>query len=207
VSPIWQPSIESQAIKRAHRIGQTRPVFVETLVLRGTLEEKILRRRRQMSNAELVRAEKSLLDDRTMNATIREEGFLKIRDEDKIALKGGRLEVPVPLFERRDIGGFGVGGLHDVNDLIFRLEDEHVTKKRKKDKGSKLAPRRSVAFAASPAPAGGSTSRPETPSLVEADTPRADQVQEGAASSFSSVFGVHKPKKSVRIMVDDPPSN
>jgi len=104
VSPIWQPSIESQAIKRAHRIGQTRPVFVETLVLRGTLEEKILRRRRQMSNAELVRAEKSLLDDRTMNATIREEGFLKIRDEDKIALKGGRLEVPVPLFERRDIG-------------------------------------------------------------------------------------------------------
>lgn len=205
VTPIWQPSIESQAIKRAHRIGQTGPVYVETLVLRGTLEEKILHRRRQMSNTELLKAEKSLLDDRTMNGIIREEGFLKIKDEDKVDLKGGKLDFPVPLFERRcdDGDDNGLRGLHGDNDLLLGLEDEHVMKKRKKD--GKLAIRRSVAFAASPTTATVEPpSRPGTPSRVDSDTPRADQVQQGPASS--AIFGVEKPKKSVRIVVDVPSS-
>ncbi|KIV98144.1 hypothetical protein PV10_01824 [Exophiala mesophila] len=115
VSPIWQPSIESQAIKRAHRIGQTRPVFVETLVLKGSLEEKILHRRRQMSNAEHVKAEKSLLDDRTMNQIIRDEGFLKINQLDKQTLTGSKMDVPVPLFERR---GDGMEQLGDSEAIL-----------------------------------------------------------------------------------------
>ena len=41
VNPVCRPNIEAQAIKRAHRIGQTRKVFVETLVLKGTIEEKV----------------------------------------------------------------------------------------------------------------------------------------------------------------------
>ena len=41
VNPVCRPNIEAQAIKRAHRIGQTRKVFVETLVLRGTIEEQV----------------------------------------------------------------------------------------------------------------------------------------------------------------------
>ncbi|MDB5709887.1 MAG: hypothetical protein JWL96_1957 [Sphingomonas bacterium] len=40
--PWWNPAVEAQAIDRAHRIGQTRPVFVHRLIAQGTIEEKIL---------------------------------------------------------------------------------------------------------------------------------------------------------------------
>lgn len=40
--PWWNPAAEDQATDRAHRIGQTRPVFVYKLVVAGSIEEKIL---------------------------------------------------------------------------------------------------------------------------------------------------------------------
>jgi superfamily II DNA or RNA helicase len=42
VDPWWNPAVEAQAIDRAHRIGQGRPVTAYRLVCRGTVEEKIL---------------------------------------------------------------------------------------------------------------------------------------------------------------------
>lgn len=39
--PWWNPAVESQASDRAHRIGQTRPVFIHRLICRGTIEEKM----------------------------------------------------------------------------------------------------------------------------------------------------------------------
>lgn len=39
--PWWNPAVEEQAIDRAHRIGQDKPVFVYRLVAAGTIEEKM----------------------------------------------------------------------------------------------------------------------------------------------------------------------
>lgn len=39
--PWWNPAVENQATDRAHRIGQTKPVFTYKLIMRGTVEEKI----------------------------------------------------------------------------------------------------------------------------------------------------------------------
>nr|WP_246297457.1 DEAD/DEAH box helicase [Janibacter cremeus] len=42
LDPWWNPAAEAQAIDRAHRIGQDRPVMVHRLVSSGTIEEKVL---------------------------------------------------------------------------------------------------------------------------------------------------------------------
>ncbi|PSN68816.1 hypothetical protein BS50DRAFT_490007 [Corynespora cassiicola Philippines] len=62
VNPINRPHIEAQAIKRAHRIGQTKEVLVETLVLEGTIEEAIFKHARKMSRSQHQEA-KELEDD------------------------------------------------------------------------------------------------------------------------------------------------
>jgi SNF2 family DNA or RNA helicase len=42
LDPWWNPYIEMQAMDRAHRIGQTKPVFVYRFITANTIEEKIL---------------------------------------------------------------------------------------------------------------------------------------------------------------------
>ncbi len=41
LDPWWNPAVEAQAIDRAHRIGQTRPVVAYRLLAENTVEEKI----------------------------------------------------------------------------------------------------------------------------------------------------------------------
>jgi len=54
LDPWWNPAVEAQAIDRAHRIGQERPVFAYRLIAQGTVEEKILEL--QASKRRLVEA-------------------------------------------------------------------------------------------------------------------------------------------------------
>nr|XP_019044841.1 hypothetical protein I302_06755 [Kwoniella bestiolae CBS 10118]OCF23771.1 hypothetical protein I302_06755 [Kwoniella bestiolae CBS 10118] len=42
--PIWNPDVQAQAVKRVHRIGQTRPTKIHILVTEGTFEEDIAKR-------------------------------------------------------------------------------------------------------------------------------------------------------------------
>ena len=40
--PWWNPAVEDQAVSRAHRMGQRRPVTVYRLVVQGSIEERIM---------------------------------------------------------------------------------------------------------------------------------------------------------------------
>ena len=63
LDPWWNPAVESQAIDRAHRIGQTRPVFAYRLIARNTVEEKVLQlqaQKRDLADA-IINADNSLI--------------------------------------------------------------------------------------------------------------------------------------------------
>jgi hypothetical protein len=65
LDPWWNPAVESQAIDRTHRIGQTRPVFAYRLIARDTVEEKVLelqKSKRALADA-IINADNSLIRD------------------------------------------------------------------------------------------------------------------------------------------------
>jgi superfamily II DNA or RNA helicase len=57
--PWWNPAVEDQATDRAHRIGQTKKVFVHRLVTLGTIEEKmeVLKEKKRTIVASVMDAE------------------------------------------------------------------------------------------------------------------------------------------------------
>ncbi|KAI0404515.1 hypothetical protein F4802DRAFT_567324 [Xylaria palmicola] len=70
ISPVLNPQVMAQAIGRARRISQQKPVSVETLVLRNSIEEVMIDRREHMTQAEHSRI-KSVLDDGKIKEWIR----------------------------------------------------------------------------------------------------------------------------------------
>ena len=58
LDPWWNPATETQAVDRAHRIGQTRSVIVYRLVAKDTIEEKVM-----ALKARKARLFSSVLDD------------------------------------------------------------------------------------------------------------------------------------------------
>ncbi|QSZ30479.1 hypothetical protein DSL72_000033 [Monilinia vaccinii-corymbosi] len=50
----WNPTIDSQAMDRAHRLGQTRQVTVYRMITRGTIEERIRQRALQKEEVQKV---------------------------------------------------------------------------------------------------------------------------------------------------------
>ena len=131
VNPVWQPHVEAQAIKRAHRIGQTKPVYVETLVLEGTLEDQMLQRRKGMTAQEHQKAEKSLLDDDTMSTIIKDSSFIPLCKEEiqNVRHQIAQLQMPQRLFGRPDRP---MGDVSDPDaDLIFPEGTPKKSRKRK----------------------------------------------------------------------------
>lgn len=68
LDPWWNPAVEAQAIDRAHRMGQTRPVFAYRLIARGTVEEKIVQlqdEKRRLADA-VIGGDRSVMKDFSM---------------------------------------------------------------------------------------------------------------------------------------------
>ncbi len=65
LDPWWNPAVEAQAVDRAHRIGQTKPVFAYRLIARDTVEEKVLelqKTKRELADA-ILGEDNSLIRD------------------------------------------------------------------------------------------------------------------------------------------------
>ncbi len=65
LDPWWNPAVEAQAVDRAHRIGQTRPIFTYRLIARDTVEEKVLELQKTKRDlaAAMIGAENSMIRD------------------------------------------------------------------------------------------------------------------------------------------------
>jgi SNF2 family DNA or RNA helicase len=62
--PWWNPAVEEQAISRAHRIGQTRNVFVYRFISQASIEEKIVKlqeRKKELAD-QLINSDNVLKD-------------------------------------------------------------------------------------------------------------------------------------------------
>jgi hypothetical protein len=117
VNPVLNLQIQKQAISRARRISQKKPVTVETLVLRGSIEEVIVQRRDEMSQAELWKTH-SVLDDKPIYEWIRDAKILPLPggaggEEPSGPEQMARLQAPPLIFAR----GFG-RETHPDQDLI-----------------------------------------------------------------------------------------
>jgi len=67
LDPWWNPAVENQAIDRAHRIGQTKSVIAYRLIVKDSVEEKILALQKRKTNlAEaLITEDNRILSDLT----------------------------------------------------------------------------------------------------------------------------------------------
>ncbi|OCL06148.1 hypothetical protein AOQ84DRAFT_390389 [Glonium stellatum] len=100
INPINRPSIEAQAIKRAHRIGQTKEVLVETIVLKGTIEEAIFERAKKMSRDEHLEAKTLEDDDKITNIIQNAKVIPADQEESRGYAQMARLQTPQQVFGR-----------------------------------------------------------------------------------------------------------
>ncbi len=69
LDPWWNPAAENQASDRAYRIGQTRQVFVYKLIMRNTIEERVLalQQSKKALADQIIRTEKSFFKSLSRN--------------------------------------------------------------------------------------------------------------------------------------------
>ncbi|KAI0139330.1 hypothetical protein GGR57DRAFT_488618 [Xylariaceae sp. FL1272] len=102
ISPVLNPQVVAQAIGRARRISQQKPVTVETLVLRNSIEEVVVDRQKHMTQAEHSKI-KNVVDDGKIKEWIRNAKINPLPDIKEGLAQTAMLETPQYVFGR----GFG----------------------------------------------------------------------------------------------------
>jgi len=161
VNPVWTPNIEAQALKRAHRIGQTKPVYAETLILEGTLEEEMVKRRNSMTERELRETRDSIANDSVMRNIISNLRFLNVSNDEGYGMNQvAQLKIAQPMFGAGKRGGV----INDPEDNLLEVEgfEDGSTRKRSIPKTQTSVPR--------PTPIG-SDSGGSTPEILNRSLP------------------------------------
>ncbi|KAI1121453.1 SNF2 family N-terminal domain-containing protein [Nemania abortiva] len=114
ISPVLNPQVAAQAIGRARRVSQKKPVAVETLVLRNSIEEVMIDRREHMTQAEHSRM-KSILDDGKIKEWIRNPKIHPMTNAKEGLEQTALLSSPQYVFGR----GFGRRTLDPDDGLIM----------------------------------------------------------------------------------------
>ncbi|KPM43832.1 hypothetical protein AK830_g2714 [Neonectria ditissima] len=122
INPVLNPQVEAQAIARVRRISQQKPVSVETLVLKNSIEEVILERKLHMSQAEHRRV-KSILDIRPIYDWIKNAKIVPLPQG-----KGDDLSQMTKLNTPQYVFGKGFGRTTHPDDGII-LDDSVETKR------------------------------------------------------------------------------
>jgi SNF2-related domain/Helicase conserved C-terminal domain len=128
INPVCRPSTEAQAIKRAHRIGQLKPVMVETLVLNNTIEANIFERSKKMTQVEHFEASQ-LSDDKGIARIIKTALAVPVTLEEGVGEKQmAKLSTPMQIFGRPGRGDTKIRGIDRDWDT---LESPTTVKKAK----------------------------------------------------------------------------
>jgi hypothetical protein len=136
INPVCRPSTEAQAIKRAHRIGQLKPVYVETLVLNNTIEAGIFERSKKMTQVEHFEANQ-LSDDKGIAQIIQTARAIPVGlEEGEGERHMAKLSKTMQIFGRPGRGDTKIRGIDRDWDTI----ESPATDKKARAKSGKRKP-------------------------------------------------------------------
>lgn len=105
----WNPTMDAQATDRAHRIGQTKDVYVYQLVTKNTIEDRIVKRAEQK---------------KTVQSTVYEGGSLNIFKKDIMELMADELGVEAGEEVKKDEPANKRRGPKPVKPTIGKTKDK-----------------------------------------------------------------------------------
>ncbi|XP_018561302.1 lymphoid-specific helicase-like [Anoplophora glabripennis] len=112
----WNPQADIQAQDRCHRIGQTRPVMVYTLVTKNTIDEKIITRGQQK---------------RMLEKIVIKDGKFKINQQDRVIVENELKDLQKLLEQENNNSSNGyVFSKEELNKLLDRSDLYEIMRKK-----------------------------------------------------------------------------